>query len=439
MILAVAAASVQAVLSASGSPFALPFKICVVTSLFVFVVRDLISRNGSFPLRIRRWFHDLSAIEYIAFALGLLAIFNSIIVNRQPAGRCLNEAGGFLLAVAGIGSFLRHQKSGSSFIVRLLWVMVLLSLVQLFIGVANAWQSVLSALFYPSNMVSYIKTSWDISRYFSNPNTFGFIMMTGGISCVALIIYHLGKRQNLPAALASGSVVLCMFGILLSASRASMLGLGVSFAAVILIPSLRNPVLSLLCRHPYISAAFVSVMAGVGFFFFENHFFLLSQKFDNGTIYRSAFWSGLISDPSRFGALDVVTANRYSYWKGFLADQFHCFLTPDFFFGKADYKAINPIDPGMELHNVYLEMWGKYGIICSLGLIAFLIAGLKNVLVKERTVFLAMIPLAFMAHGFFEDKIFINSLHPQMLFLYCVLLCWLTAEKSRADFSGRVS
>jgi hypothetical protein len=198
------------------------------------------------------------------------------------------------------------------------------------------------------------------------------------------------------------------------------------FAAAILfslcIPAVAKRGLSALRRHPLWSAFFLCIIVLGGTFLFRNYIDIFTRKFDNGTIYRSAFWNQLFEDPSRHGAIDVVTANRYSFWKGFLVQQVQSFPSLDFFFGRGNYRPINPVDPGMELHNVYLELWGKYGLFCSAGLIAFLVLCMRKVLIRKEFLFLAGVSVSFILHGFFEDKIFVNSLHPQLLYLYTVLL-----------------
>lgn len=422
MLMLVPAATVHIVCTSFGLSFAFPFKIYIGAVLAFCLADDIRSRSGPFAARLRSYASSLRAAEIVAFAAAILAIFGAWAVNRHPGAKSLNEAGGFLLAVMGIGSFLRRVNDPVRFAVRMLQIIAALAVVQCVISAIHCRAEVFAAVSGSVTAVDYIKTSWKASFLYSNPNSFGFYMMAGGSAAWALAVRYLlsGERRRFAASVCAAAV--CAFGILLSASRASMFGFGVAVAFTLCLPPVLKAGFSAIRRRPVKSALLAAVFVAACIFLFHNYIDTFTRKFDNGTIYRSAFWSQLFEDPSRHGAIDVVTASRYSFWRGFLAQQAESFPSADFFFGRGNFRPINPVDPGMELHNVYLEIWGKYGLFCAAALAVFLVLCVRKACLRREFVFLAGVGAAFMLHGCFEDKIFVNSLHPQLLYLYTALL-----------------
>ena len=428
MLAAIPAATVHAVCVSFGILGAFPLKLYIAAALGFCLVSDIRSHAGPFLSKLRGWVSSLAAAELFALGAGLFALFGASVVNLNPGSKSLNEAGGFILAVAGIGSCVRRVGNPRRFIVRVLAIAAALSVIQCAVSAVYCRHEILSAMTGPVSTVEYIRASWKASFYYTNPNSFGFYMMAGGTAAWALTLYFLFHASRLRFLLSLLATGVCAFGILLSASRASMLGFSAAVIFSLCLPVTAKKVFSALRRRPVWSAVLLAAVIAGGAGIFHSYADIFSRKFDNGTLYRSAFWSQLLEDPSRHGAIDVVTANRFSFWKGFLGQQMSSFPSADFFFGRGGVRPINPVDPGMELHNVYLETWGKYGLFCSAGLIVFLVLGVRGTVVRIEFSFLAGASIAFMLHGCFEDKIFINSLQPQLLYLYMALLLPLCAR-----------
>lgn len=422
MLMVIPASTMHFICTTFSFPYAFPLKAFVALVLLAAVFNDIRSHQGNFFRRLGSWAAALSAAERVAFAVGAAALFNAVVIGRPVGPKSFQEPFGFILAIAGIGSFFRRTGNGKRFLIRTLWILVFLCLLQCAVSVLHSWRDVAAAIRGPISTVDYIRTSWDIAFYYRNPNSFGFYMMAGGTAAFALMLHYALRGGKAKAAAALLFCAVCALGILLSASRASMFGFAAAAVLCLFIPSVLKRLFGGVRRHPlFASLAFFVVIVG-GFLVFHNYIDIFLKKFDNGTIYRSAFWSQLLEDPSRHGAIDVVTASRYSFWKGFVVQQMQSFPSLDFFFGRGTLRPINPVDPQMELHNIYFEIWGKYGIFCAVGLIAFLVMSMKKVLSAKRAVFLAGVSFAFVLHGCFEDKIFVNSLQPQLLYLYIVLL-----------------
>lgn len=430
MLMLIPAATVQFICSSLGFSFSFPFKLYVCAVLAFCLAEDIRSRRGSFFRKLRSYASSLSAAEIAAFSAAFLALAGAWAVNLHPGVKSLNEAGGFLLAVMGTGSFLRRVRDPLRYAVRMLQIIAALAVIQCVISAVHCRAEVAAAVTGSVTAVDYIRTSWKASFLYSNPNSFGFYMMAGGSAAWALAAHYLvaGELRRCAAALAAAAV--CAFGILLSASRASMFGFGVAVLFTLFLPPVLKAGFAVFRRRPVQSALLAALFIAAAAFLFHNYVDTFTRKFDNGTIYRSAFWSQLFEDPSRHGAIDVVTASRYSFWKGFLSQQAASFPSADFFFGRGNFRPINPVDPGMELHNVYLEIWGKYGLFCAAALAVFLVLCVRKACVRREFIFLSGIGAAFMLHGCFEDKIFVNSLHPQLLYLYTALLLPVCAARS---------
>ncbi len=316
-----------------------------------------------------------------------------------------------LIVFIGISSYLTIEKPDEKKIIIILAIFLVYPYLHLFFLVADNYSYLLQ--FFLGN-APYENTVFMGLTH--NQNVFGLEMMLGAMISLSLTFYKIrnGIKGFLVYLYVLSSMLFVLFTFL-SGSRASLLGI---FALILLTiffsPKIIIEILKNLIHYKYSAIlSIIAAIAAVILFFPAFEFFF--SKFKFGTSMRTALWEEFF---------------LYNYNK---------FPSLEFFFGygftglKAKVVISNPDFYKYHLHNMFFEIWGRFGLFSLFSIIIVYINMIKNSIRINKLWFLVMIPLAFIIHDMFEVVLVIRVTRWEVLFFNTILIIPLIFQKYNSD------
>jgi len=162
------------------------------------------------------------------------------------------------------------------------------------------------------------------------------------------------------------------------------------------------------------------------FFYYKNGGF---TKLKKEIIYLLVFFlfsliffasSGLLYNFSM--KFQLGTNGRLDFWIAFLKDQFAIFPDKHFWWGYGFTSKVNLVDKHYSLHNLYLSLWGRYGLGAMIIVLINFLYLLKKNYTEGKNKFIFIIPVIYLFYGLFETKIIVDNINLIALFFWFMIL-----------------
>lgn len=363
------------------SIFIAQYPVCFKLFKFIIFAIILIWLSIYYLSRIKnKKFFSFNFQEILIIVFSLLAVFSGFINFKNYMD--LSEPvvlGSFMLFI-----YLYINKCNYKIdIKKILVMMIIMSLLalfySLFIGITNYSYGTDA-----NSYNAYLSNSFNWIGLFTNPNRFGSLMMVGFISSTSLLCLSLDvKNKKIMLVFSLISFILLSLGLLLSQSRASILGAGIFFLGTGILVIIKH--WQTLIKYYKLWIIFFCLICLSVFVFWQfGLFHNILKKMDQGTSFR------------------------YGFWVAFTLDRFQNFDFSKFFIGEGYTKNVNLLSTEFNLHNGFLEIFGHFGFPALITFLTMLCYQLiQNI--KKSYWFIYFITFGFIAYSIFESIIFFTS------------------------------
>ena len=360
---------------------------CTILCIFIVFWRFIINRNKC----------NLSKIETLIVIFTVITLISKLIIKStdvidyaHPIVFCLN-----ILSITTIISYSENHDQLTNYLFVSIITLALLQMFYLFFT---------TPILQNIRNISHVTYSEILPASTHNPNRMGIIALTGAIC--SLYMYNLyfktKKKFNITFLI---FFAIFVFFITISGSRSSLLGISVATIAFVIIKFIENTDIEneskgntitlqlVLMIISIIIVMIILVVTGVLQNFIE--------KFNN---------NGL--------------SHRDIIWETFLKEQLNSFPNASFFFGQGYHKFKNPYWPEhANMHNFFLEIWGRHGLISALLITLLIIHSLYNhIKIKPLRINIPFL-IAFIFVNIFESNFYtrIFTIDNQVFFFIAIL------------------
>ena len=362
-------------------------------------------------LRLRRIGLNFSKDEIFILIFGGTAfLFSCINLNDK----IIDYFQPLLLIVSflGISSFLKIVKIDSNLIIKTLKISFLISLIHVVIMQAFSWKIIKEIIFLQPLAITEMDRAWQMKGTLDTPNTFAYQILLGLLSSIILLYKSLKNKKMFYTFLFFSLYLLIL--LLFTVSRSALISFVFFGGGVILaLPFfLANNKIKL--KKIILSLSLIFLVIFITFGLNEKYQILeniINKNQDNVSTFRISTWTSFLKD-----RISIFPDKKF-----FIGEGFHGFLE------KA--QKISTAPGGKDMHNIFLEIWGRYGIINLLLIIIFLgYLFMENIRLKNFYL-INLLPLVLLLRNLFEADLFIGIFRWEMVFFWLTLILPYYYEK----------
>lgn len=328
----------------------------------------------------------LSKDEVIVLLFCFIGIISSMLLSRHFSYKNISVLKEFAVVYLGIVFLVRDDEFNDKWLKQTLYLFAF--------------------LFTVHNITAF--SIWIISRNFSdgiiglfnNSNNFGFLAMASCLLFTALLVHCIIYNNTKAFKYYFLSLFFSIIVLFLSFSRASILGY---ISYVIILAGLAfTRGLKIKFSRKLIYSISISLFVFIAILFIEMKFHLLNEIKKDG----------------------IFTGPRFTFWKIFINNEMNTFPSFYSFFGEGFSRvSINPVNPGWNMHNIFLEIIGRNGLIGLFLFFYFLIYVIKKIMVEKQLWIFSPMIFAFITNAMFESQIvYTNTNTAAIFFMFSIIL-----------------
>jgi len=308
----------------------------------------------------------------------------------------------FFASFIGINSYFKTSISSRDLITTCLHAAVILAFGHIIIMSIQSSEILWAIMTFTDTSATGINRANLMTGILDTSNTFALQMFIGHMASMSLFYRSIENGKKGIVFAASAFIFLSM--ILFSVSRGALFATLI-FNCIILLQALKNNVLKLKQIKPLLPLLILlaSLFAAlvIKYDLFDN----MISKFSQGTTYRAETWYNfLIMKKSEFLSLDFFKGYGYRGFQDIVQSLSH----------GTNMKQI---------HNFFLETWGRFGFFSMIILVVFLARKLYFNLTQRSSVwYITAIPIAMLSREMFEIVLFIGIFRWEMFFFWIMLL-----------------
>lgn len=382
-------------------------KSCCMCIFFIFIT-----------LRIYKFklYHTID--EVMIFIFCSMILFSSLVVNRSHDFMDVLFPIRFFINFVGFSSFLKLYPLSENFVIKLLNLVLIFPVIHFLYSFYYSYRFIADDFYANKGFNAYLANSVIWQGMTHNPNAFGYIMMVGIICACAILFNYIAQEKKRIVLVISYSFVLFLlfFSLLMSASRASMIGV---FAYIVL-----TLIIMLIFKKSILvinwkRTALVLFMCGL-FVYALLNLHLVQHSIEKWKVCGSNY--------------------RIDQWSVFIKDKIQNFPSLSFFFGDGYNGYTNLFNPEWKqhYHNLYIEIWAKYGIINLFAFIIFCVYFLIRNFYCRDFWFIYCIPIAFFVHTSFESTLIFYGMSFETFCFMMLLLIPLHYKKNFVDYRNGI-
>ncbi len=352
----------------------------VILSGFIFIITLRL-----FILKNLKFYID----EKLILVYFIIAVISNFIINRQYNPHSIGNPIEVILLYLGLSSFfIIRDDSDNKEITQVFKVFSFIPLIHFMGGLLIIKSKVLFN-------TPFLGLTW-------NPNFFGLLSFTGAVSALITSIFQEKNSQR------TGSIIYLIifsFNVLatfLSGSRGAILALLI-FTIFVIIYSIKKRQFKM--KYILMIVLFIFIITTT-LFITKIYLFSLLK-----------FYKG------------ISARLRLHFWIDYFIDLYKNFDIVTFLFGKGFSATINNHYPKYSMHNIFLSVLGRYGVI-NLAIITYIFYRRTVQSLVSGNYYFSFAIISFIISSLFDSQIMIDNLNVPVFFFFMILVKTRNSEQA---------